>query len=253
LAPRKAAARLATEQRRVATVAAMNAGTAVTVEVWVWSLDVAGPELERLTAILSPQERARADRYFKPIDRDRWIVSRGRTRELLAENVGGAAAEISFQEEPNGRPFLAGRTPHFNISHSQGLGALAISYDAPVGVDVEAIRLIEEADIAWALSPAERERLAQEGPAEQLEAFFRFWTLKEAFMKGTGLGVALPLHDFDMALDEPALTRLAGQLDAPSQWRFSEHVPMLGMRAAVCSKTGGRDMVVTWRRVGGDQ
>jgi len=253
LALRKAGARLATGPPRNATLAAMGAGMAVSVEVWFWSLDVEGPELERLTAILSPDERARAGRFVTTILRNRWIVSRGRTRELLAESLGGTATAISFHEEPGGRPFLAGRRPHFNISHSEGLGALAISYDAPVGVDVEAIRPIEEGDIAWALSPTERERLAQKGAADQLETFFRFWTLKEAFMKATGLGVALPLHDFDLGLDGPRLTRLAGKPDAPAQWGFAEHVPILGMRAAVCSKTEDRDMVVTWRRVGGDQ
>lgn len=232
----------------------MDMSDRVSVEVWFWSLDAGTDETERLTRLLSPEESARAARFFHPLDRDRWIVSRGRTRELLAAVLDTSAAAISFGQEVQGRPFVVGpfpRTPYFNVSHAQDVGALAISFDAPVGIDVEAIRPIEDTEIAWALSPAERSALDKKAAADRLETFFRFWTLKEAFMKGMGLGAALPLHDFDMGLEGPELVRLEGASNEPARWRFEEAVPAAGMRGAVAARTDGRSLGVAWRPAAG--
>jgi 4'-phosphopantetheinyl transferase len=228
----------------------MDVTDRVRVDVWFWSLDAGTDETDRLARLLSPDESARAARFFRPLDRDRWTVSRGRTRELLAAVLDTSPAAIAFGQEGDGRPYVAGdfaRTPSFNISHSRNIGALAISFDARVGVDVEAIRPIEETDIAWALSPAERLALEKTDAAERLETFFRFWTLKEAFMKGIGLGAALPLHDFDMGLEGPGLIRLEGASHEPARWRFAEAVPSAGMRGAVAARTDGRALDVEWR------
>lgn len=226
----------------------------VHVDVWFWSLDAGRDETDRLARLLSPAETAKAAGFFRPLDRDRWIVSRGRTRELLAAVLDVSPAAISFGQEVQGRPFIAGpfpRTPSFNVSHSQDVGALAISFDAPVGIDVEAIRPIEDAEIAWALSPAERSALGKTAAADRLETFFRFWTLKESLMKGMGLGAALPLHDFDMGLEGPELVRLEGASNEPARWRFEEAVPAAGMRGAVAARTDGRSLGVAWRAAAG--
>jgi 4'-phosphopantetheinyl transferase len=101
----------------------------------------------------------------------------------------------------------------------------------------------------WPLSVAERQALdALEGSARD-ESFYRFWTLKEAFIKGLGIGVSLPGEDFDMSpshLGEPRLLRLAGAPGEPARWRFAEFVPARGYRAAVAALTEGRDLVANW-------
>lgn len=227
----------------------MGSEHCASVDVWFWSLDVEPAEVEHLWTLLSEAERDRAERFFQKRDRDRWIVSRGRTRELLASVVNASAVTLAFGEEAHGRPYLRDAnapTPSFNVSHSDNLAALAVSFDARVGLDVEKIRPIDDEEIAWALSPAERGQLSVTAPEMRLETFFRFWTLKEAFMKGTGLGAALPLHDFDISFAGPALVRVAGSPEEPPCWRFGETVPPGGMRAAVAARTEGRDLRVTW-------
>jgi 4'-phosphopantetheinyl transferase len=234
--------------------AEMDEQNPVQVDVWFWPLDVSGEETERLSGLLTPEESARAARFFRPSDRNRWTVSRGRTRELLASVMGIAPATIAFGKETNGRPFIGGpfaRIPSFNVSHSDGLGALAVCFDARVGLDVEAIRPISDAEIERALSPNERAELRRADPSEQLETFFRFWVLKESFMKGTGQGFTLPLHDFDIELNGPRLARLACDPAEPAHWRFAEAPLASTMRGAVTVRTDGRPMHVAWHTADG--
>ncbi len=220
------------------------------IQAWVWQAREG--ESETFRQALSEGEKQQADRFFHNRDRARWTVSRARTRQLLGEVMGVEPASIAFGLAARGRPFVVGKgsaVPDFNVSHSENVGVLAVSYDAQVGVDVEAIRPIGDDEIAWALSPDERDQLERADPAERLETFFRFWTLKEAFMKGTGLGASLPLHDFDIRLDGPRLQRLADSPGEPERWRFAEAVPAQGTRAAIAARTDGQDITVTWRHL----
>jgi len=101
-------------------------------------------------------------------------------------------AQISVYE--NGKPHIDGI--EFNLSHSNNKVMCAVS-DFPVGCDVE---LIKEIDFRIA------ERFFASKEIEQIDGsidtFFRLWTLKESFMKVTGLGMSLPLNQFSINLGE---------------------------------------------------
>ena len=222
-------------------------GTA-SVDVYMWKIDRSAVDAAHIRTFLSTDEKARADRFFRPIDRYRWAASRAGLRQLLSRELGIAPDAIVFGQEANGRPNLVGiEAVSFNLSHSADVAALAISRDTRVGVDVEDIREIRSDEIERALSIAERLELAEAADALQLETFFRFWTLKEAFMKGTGLGASLPLHDFDVSPAGPGLLRLKDAPAEPGRWRFDEFVPKPGVRAALAARTDDRDLVVQWR------
>ncbi len=167
-------------------------------------------------------------------------------RQLLGQKLGIRPDEVVFTQEVNGRPALVSTNLSFNLSHSADVAALAVSSDVRVGVDIEAIRPIADDEIAWALSPAERLELSQVDQTTKLDSFFRFWTLKEAFMKGTGLGAQLPLHDFDMGLAPARLVRLTGKSEAPTEWNFHDIAPQAGMRGAVAARTEGRTLAAAW-------
>lgn len=222
----------------------------VAVDVWFWSLDVEPDEFTALAGLLSGDEAMRAERFFQAHDRRRWTVARARMRQLLGRAINRPPSAISFSTEPNGRPFLsdAPSSLSFNLSHAEGVGALAVSFDARVGVDVEAVRPMTDAEMAWPLSAAERAAMAGVQGQERFEAFFRFWTLKEAFIKAVGTGLSLPLEDFDMSAPgaEPRLMRLAGAPEEPDRWRFAEHRPGAGHRAAVAALAEGRQLRVQW-------
>jgi len=128
----------------------------------------------------------------------------GRTLLLrgLSELYGIHLTETELEAEllagKNGKPYLpAFPKIHFNISHCDGLAACAFDSD-PVGIDVEMPGYFPEILIKKALAPEEKLFLQSAGSTEELrqEWFFRFWTLKEAYVKQTGTGVDVPLTDF---------------------------------------------------------
>lgn len=142
----------------------------------------------------------------------------------------------------NGKPFLADRKDvFFNLSHSGNLVMAAFS-GAEVGCDVEQIKT---ADLRVARRFfALEEQAFLEGctsEAEKNDAFFRLWTLKEAFMKATGEGARLPLSDFCVRLDQDPVTvhrkgeapEAARQMEAAAEYVFFEY-PLKGYHAAVC-------------------
>ncbi|MGP3925270.1 4'-phosphopantetheinyl transferase family protein [Streptomyces sp. 8N616] len=165
----------------------------------VWVADVSA-HTERAAAeehLLDEGERARAAAFVRPVDRDRYRVAHVALRRLLAAYLGLAPAAVEFVREPcpgcggpHGRPALPGAPLHFSLSHSGDLVLLAFA-DTAVGIDVEKVpsaRTVTE--VATTLHPAERAELAALPDAERPAAFARCWTRKEAYLKGTGTGLA---------------------------------------------------------------
>jgi 4'-phosphopantetheinyl transferase len=72
--------------------------------------------------------------------------------------------------------------------------------------------------------------------------FYRFWTLKEAYAKATGRGLANGLDQFSFVLDRPDIRVIfhsPGQEDS-GHWQFFQFSPVPGYMAAVAvnKKTG---------------
>ncbi len=72
-----------------------------------------------------------------------------------------------------GKPYLAGDAPHFSLTHTKGLCAVAVG-NAEVGLDAELKREVPKTVYAH-LTPEEKE-----------EDFFEVWTAKEAYVKLLG-------------------------------------------------------------------
>jgi 4'-phosphopantetheinyl transferase len=121
-------------------------------------------------------------------------------RSLLGAYAG---AEIAIDYDARGKAHVRGDPLHFNVSHSGGALALAISRSQPLGVDLEherrPRRTLELAQRFFA--PHEAQALQQRPDAERQTAFLRLWTCKEAMVKAEGVGIAGGLHravfDFD--------------------------------------------------------
>jgi 4'-phosphopantetheinyl transferase len=151
------------------------------------------------TRILSAEELARAARFHFEVDRVRSIVCRAMLRRLAAALCGEAPERIEFSLVKNGKPTIVHPAEaakiHVNVSHSGELGAVALSRDAPVGVDVEFMRPdIEIAAMAKHYFRHEECRwLASLPEAHQLRGFHRLWVLKEAILKASGDGLSIPL------------------------------------------------------------
>ena len=219
------------------------------VDLWLWSLDPPEERLAALRAHCAEDELARAARFVRAVHRDRHVAGRGRLREILGAETGRDPRDIVFRYGANGKPSIEGG-PHFNLSHSGDLAALAISRDGPVGIDVERQREIEDAVARHHFSPAEYTTLSALSGAAWRDGFYRCWTRKEAVIKTNGLGLSMPLDSFDVTLAPGAparLDRIAG--DTAEAWRLVHFDPAPDFSGAVAARTGGREIALTWRDV----
>ncbi|MFI1962955.1 4'-phosphopantetheinyl transferase family protein [Streptomyces pathocidini] len=162
--------------------------------------------------LLDESERARAAAFVRAVDRDRYRVAHVVLRRLLGAYLACDPAGVAFVREPcpgcggpHGRPAVPGALPHFSLSHSGDLVLLAFA-ETPVGVDVEAVPSPETAnEVAAVLHPRERAEIGALPAGRRADAFARCWTRKEAFLKGTGKGLAeAPSVTYVGAGPEPA-------------------------------------------------
>ncbi|SHJ40409.1 4'-phosphopantetheinyl transferase family protein [Hespellia stercorisuis] len=98
----------------------------------------------------------------------------------------------------------------FNLSHSGDYVMCSIAVDEEpgtlVGCDVESMNEKNEVEkIAnHFFCPQEQQTIrACETKGERSDTFYRYWVLKESFMKATRQGTALDLHSFEFELSDP--------------------------------------------------
>ena len=124
-------------------------------------------------------------------------------RTILAEYVDISASELEIQEQTRGKPFLEKYPIEFNLSHSENQAVLAVTREQAVGIDIERFaRLVElEALSEIHFLESERKWLANYSGREKQQAFFWIWTAKEARMKITGEGFALPSKNIEVSFE----------------------------------------------------
>ena len=180
-----------------------------TVHVWRISLDQPDDRLDRFRRMLDPDELNRASRFHFDKHRRHFIVARGFLRSVVARYLETQPETLRFSYGAYGKPGLASEhVLRFNLSHSHEVALLAVALDAELGVDVEHIRadFASEEIARRFFSRAEVEVFNALPREEQVAAFFRCWTRKEAYIKALGSGLSHPLDSFDVTLapGEPA-------------------------------------------------
>ncbi|MEO0803025.1 MAG: 4'-phosphopantetheinyl transferase superfamily protein [Cyanobacteria bacterium J06642_2] len=203
-------------------------------EVHVWRVRVAEEiaRRDRWRALLSDDERERADRFKFQRDRDRFTVVRGILRTLLGQYLGREPRQVKFVYGKYGKPELAAPLEdhplQFNLSHSGDMALVAFSQEKAVGVDIEQMRADYPCEdiVRRFFSPNEREQFNQFPDALKPQAFFHCWTRKEAFVKALGGGMAgVPLDQFTVEFrrDRPAaLLQTNWVADASQNWSFQD-------------------------------
>jgi 4'-phosphopantetheinyl transferase len=208
-------------------------------DVHVWQARLVSDH-EHLESTLPPEEVVRADRFYNPRDRRRYVVGRGCLRRLLGEYLSIPPATVALTATGLGKPFLTdGQSGiRFNVAHSEDLGLFAFARGREVGVDVER----ERSDLNWQelaqqnFAAEERESLtSQVGIFDRREAFFRCWTRKEAYIKALGLGMQVPLDRFAVTfeLESAALLHTAHDPTQYGRWTLRGLSPAAGFAAAL--------------------
>lgn len=169
----------------------------------LWLVSLGSLPGAAILAELSPAERARAERFRQDRDRRRYLASHAALRQVLAQHLGVLAAELRFDEGPHGKPRLVDHPDcHFNLSHSGELALIGIGIDAAIGVDIESLVPMPDAEALARLhfTASEQEALASLSMADRDAGFLRLWTRKEACLKALGTGLSLAPSTFGVGL-----------------------------------------------------
>jgi 4'-phosphopantetheinyl transferase len=172
-----------------------------TLDVWLLESEIgeiADP------SVLDEDERRRAVALEAPGLRQRFVLAHAALRHLLGRALGVPARDVQLARlacprcgRPGGRPVLGGtaRPVEFSLSASEHLVLIALA-SAPVGVDLEAVPALQAVEeTSELLHPAERQELLAMAPEDRRANFTRLWSRKEAYLKGTGVGIGHGLGD----------------------------------------------------------
>lgn len=200
-------------------------------EVHVRRVDLEQPEqvVKQFGATLEQHELSRADRFHFEKDRRAFVVGRGFLRHVIGRYLQTKPEALRFSYGAYGKPALNGEHKNsslrFNMSHSRGVGLVAVTESRELGVDVEYIRadFASEEIARRFFSPREVDAFNALPQDQQVAAFFRCWSRKEAYIKALGRGLSQPLDGFDVTLGpgEPAALLRTDEDDA-SRWSLSD-------------------------------
>ena len=212
------------------------------VALWLVRLTAATPALIDGAQTLSLAEHAAGARFKSPILQTRFLQRRVALRAILAGYLGVPAAELLFTENEFGKPALhaslASTGLSFNSSHSGPVAVIAVGKSRRIGIDVEAVRPIKDAEkiAARFFSSQESTALTALDPDDRNAGFLHCWTRKEAVIKALGGGLSIPLDSFAVSLQphQPAAI-LAWSIPDPvaAAWRIYHLEPTDGYVGAL--------------------
>lgn len=197
--------------------------------------------------LLDAGERARAARFRFPLLQRRYIAAHAALRRVLARALALAPERVPLGVRADGKPTLAGelaRALWFNLSHSAGVAVVALSAIGELGVDVEEIRRLPDADevARRVFTAAERAAIERASPTRRDRAFFAAWTRKEAYIKATGEGLRASLLDLEIDPESSSAERavLHGRGASTSEvgWRILDLELAPGFAAALAAPRG---------------
>lgn len=212
------------------------------VHVIRFRLDQDAVEINRLRGFLAPDELARAGRLRDGQVSNRFVAGRGMLREILGGYLGLAPGLLNLAAGENGKPKLAAEQGEnglcFNLSHAGDLALLAVSGDCELGIDLEKMHddLPFQGMAAQFFSTREQSELFSLPAESRLDAFYRCWTRKEAYLKGCGSGFSEPANNCDVSLlpgQPPALLQHRLPPDEAARWTLMDLTAPDGYYAAI--------------------
>jgi 4'-phosphopantetheinyl transferase len=200
--------------------------------------------------LLSDAEKQRCAAFYFEKHRTEYALSHAVLRLVLAEYAPVNPHEWRFSTGPWGKPAIAAPVLDpplwFNLSHTDGFVACVTGRVRELGVDVENLnRITSCTEIAeHSFAAPELEYLNNLPPVLQRDAFFRIWTLKEAYMKAEGKGLAIPLNSFYFRFpsgNHPKVRLETTSETRPDGWDFFEFQPSPCYRISIGARKAGLD------------
>ncbi|TDR71454.1 4'-phosphopantetheinyl transferase [Paludibacterium purpuratum] len=198
-------------------------------------------------SLLSSEERRRAQRFLRRIDRDNLILGRCMIQHLVAPASRPRPVDIAVGT--HGKPYIDGGHA-FNLAHSDRYVACAVCASRPVGIDVEIFKHGQtNAELLPLIAhPSERQLIEAQSGTKRDALFLRCWTRKEALLKQRGTGLIDDLCDIDVMLDVPSPL-----LQYPNAIRLLDMVaPVRGLYAALAVDGAIRQVVLCFAELAAD-
>jgi 4'-phosphopantetheinyl transferase len=171
--------------------------------------DLTIPPSREQEACLSAGEQHKATRFVFERDRRRYRAAHVQLRALLSGRCGVAPAALEFAEGQFGKPRLNALPDcAFNLSHSEDLAVVLIANHGEVGVDIEMLRSMPDAQVLAErnFSRSECKSLRAVEPGARDRAFLTGWTRKEACLKAIGSGLSIAPDTFTAGLHNDRCT-----------------------------------------------
>ncbi|XP_030055232.1 L-aminoadipate-semialdehyde dehydrogenase-phosphopantetheinyl transferase isoform X1 [Microcaecilia unicolor] len=160
------------------------------------------------TSCVQAEEKARIGQFVFTRDAKAAMAGRLLIRKLIADKLQIPWNEVLLQRTSKGKPFLVNdisRTYpsfNFNISHHGEYAVLAAEVEFQVGVDIMKTELPGSGSIQEFFRIMMRQFTEKEwksikcagSECSQLDMFYRYWALKESFIKAIGVGIGFNLQ-----------------------------------------------------------
>src|SRR5262245_51126568 len=220
--------------------------------VWLAKPEEIREKLPHRLEVLSAEERARMASFRFESDRLAYAAAHILLRAALnwcAPDVPPAKWELTNRQLERPEVVAPVLFPKLrsNISPTRSLVGCVVTREIDCGIDVEEQRhMADMAELApRVLSPAETSDLMALPESLRPHRFFRYWTLKEAYVKARGLGLSLPLDavSFDLNAGAITITIDPSLNDHGRDWRLEQWWPTAQHVVAVAIRSGSVGVV----------
>ncbi|MCC8047442.1 MAG: 4'-phosphopantetheinyl transferase superfamily protein [Clostridiales bacterium] len=150
-----------------------------------------------------PKERQKKIERIRMEQDKRLSLAAGILLDLGLKKYRLNAADVRICAGEYGKPYLPDYPEiHFSLSHSKAM-AMAVFSEIEIGCDIEYQKKVNENLARRFYCPQEYVWMQEASDEEERKSrFYRLWTLKESFIKTTGMGLRLPLDSFCFSFGE---------------------------------------------------
>ncbi len=204
------------------------------IHIWCASLKLWEPYVNILEKKLSAHEQERANKFIFEMGKNRFIAGRYVLRMLIGSYLSMPTESVRFlygaQGKPAIDPLINGKKLCFNLSHSREMAVYIFALNRSVGIDLEYTQKLYKGQSIIERWFTEREQTIYSGlpEGEKKSYFYRAWTMKEAYLKGFGGGLAIPLDQIELVdnnqIECSEKYQFKDQLEG-SNWHLSTFIP----------------------------
>ncbi len=177
--------------------------------------------LPSLYGLLSSDEKCQMEGLPFKWQQTEYLINRALVRSSLSQyDRMTDPRDWRFTYAPEGRPFIQSpqKQLYFSLSHTRGLSVCLVAPFPEIGIDVECTESLKDIDsiARHFFSPQENFQIRSNKDPHQ--TFFKFWTLKEAYLKAKSIGITVRLNSFYFDLEEDTIRLYDPKVTA--NWSF---------------------------------